>query len=270
MYNGREYHMAESLTLIPVKQDGSSAIFMIRPSGTSQLIGVPAIQTGPAGMHAELESEIDLILLEHDDETPDSEWWEPVVPPGPTTPAKYKLHRIAHKAPPGEDGDTVLNPSDFVNALPGRVPAVNAAGNAFELVAQPFGDRFLPAEVYNSGTDDSNTTLTTIAVDPQDTDCRIEAVGHTIVTGSNCVVDFVARMGNENNGNAIAICHGVGGVERLQFTAMPPRGSADGFDRLPKGQATQVHIRTEKRSGAGTYTTTEATTRVGVWVRPIQ
>lgn len=268
-YNGKEWFRFEGDILIPVDVSTGAPILLLRPGGGSTLINVPAIAQGDPGLSPELEEAINLTLLEHDDPSPDGASWTTITPPGPATGGKYRLNLTMHKPEPGEDGNTVLDPDDFANPAPGKVPAVNAAGDGFELVAQKVGDRYLPAEVHNSGTNDANTTLFVVPVPAQDFDWRPEVEAHTIITGEDVRVDLVARLGNENSGNVVARCVGVASSERLQVTSMPPAGSVDGFDKVLKGNAVNVYVRTELRSGAGTYTTSASSTFGGVRVRPV-
>lgn len=265
-----QYYLFDGQVLMPVDPSTGAAILQLRPQG-GMAVGIPAIEKGDPGKHAQIDPVINVTELEWDDPSPITKSWTTITPPTDTTPGVYRLNDMSRKGRPGDDGDTILNPDDFTDPKAGWVPAVTTDLSGFELVSQKVGDRHLPATINNTGAGNAKSTLAIVSISPgvYDFDYRVEPVGYTIVTqdgGSNVVVDLVARLNGEEDGNIIGMCHGIGGTERLTLLDVPPPGSADAFDRIPAGSGCEVYFRTEQRSGSNSYITSAATTRFKVKV----
>ena len=265
------YYLFEGQVLLPVDPEAGAAVLHLRPQGgISQTI--PAIEKGDPGKHAQIDTAINFTALEPDDATADSASWTEVTPPTDSTPGKWKLNLALHKGAKGDDGDATWDPTDLAETpVAGQIPVVNGDADGFELAAQKVGDEYWPTSIANSGTDDANTTLATIAVEAQDFDWRPEVKAHTIVTqvSGSCTVNLRARLNGETEGNLVADCHGMGGTERLHITSAPPANSADGFNRVLAGNAATIYVRVEKTNGSGTYTTSNSTTLCSVRVCPV-
>lgn len=264
-------YIFEGKILIPVNPETGAPVILLRPEG-GMMLNVPAIEQGTPGKHAQIDTTINFTALEPDDPTEDSASWTVLTPPTDSTPGLYRLNLALHMGAKGDDGDATWDPTDLEETpTAGYVPAVNDVGDGFDLVPQKVGDRYLPASIANSGTDDANTTLTVIAVDAQPFDWRPEVEAQTTVTQvtPSCSVDLIARLNGETTGNIVARCHGIGGTERLSITSAPPAASADTFDKVEAGQAANIYIRVEKQTGSGTYTTSASTTLCAVRVCPL-
>lgn len=266
-----QYYLFEGQVLMPVDPETGMAMVMLRPQGGIG-ISIPAIEKGDPGQHAEIDETINFTALAPDDPTEDSASWSVVTPPTTSTPGKWKLNLALHKGEKGDDGDATWDPTDLEEyPEPGYIPAVNSGADGFELVPQKVGDEYWPASITNSGTNDANTTLCTIAVPSQPFDWRPQVNAQTIVTevSSDVSVDLIARLNGESAGNIVARCSGVGGTERLSVCSAPPAGSADSFNKVLAGNSATIYIRVENQNGSGTYTTSSSTTRASVRVCPV-
>lgn len=267
-YEGEEYRRAEGFTLVPVDGSRGVAIVMLKEDG-GVASGVEAIAQGDPGVHSEIDTTVNLTMLEWDDPTPDSDVFTVLQPANGTDPQIVRLNKVRHKAQPGDDGASVLNPESFGTPVAGRILVVNTEEDGFEYQAQKVGDRYIPATISNSGSGEANTTLAVIAVPAQLFDWRPDIEALTVVTGTDVQVDLVARLNGETAGNVVGRCYGVASTERLTLTSAPPAGSSDTFDKVAAGVAANIYIRTELQSGAGTYTTSASTTICAVKVRPV-
>lgn len=274
-FNDAEYYKGEGVTLIPVDPTTGVAIFMIKRDG-GIASGVVGIEQGDPGVHAEIDSTINFTALDPDDPTEDSASWTELTPGSGSTPQVSRLNLALHKGEPGDDGSTSID-LDTIDgtAAAGKIIKANSDADGFDWAFEKVGGRFIPASadsVANSGSGDDNSTLTTIGIPAQNTDCRVMPVGYTIVTyngGTDVRVDLVARLNGETGGNIVGRCQGIGGTERLMLAPISPAGSADTFDKVSAGNAATVYIRTEKQGGANGYTTSKSTTLLGVWVIPV-
>lgn len=267
-YEGEEYRRAEGFVLVPVDGSRGVAIVMLKEDG-GVVSGVEAVAQGDPGVHSEIDTTVNLTMLEWDDPTPDSDSFTEIQPASGSNPQIVRLNKVRHKAQPGDDGASVLNPASFGTPTADDILVVNAAEDGFEYQAQMVGDRYLPADLNNSGTGDANTTLAVIQVPAQRFDWRPLVEAHTVISGTDVRVDLLARLAGETAGNVVARCRGVASTERLALASAPPAGSSDTFDKVAAGVAANIYIRTELQSGAGTYTTSEADTWAAVWVRPV-
>lgn len=266
-----QYYLFEGQVLMPVDPETGMAMVMLRPQGGIG-VSIPAIEKGDPGQHAEIDETINFTALEPGDPTEDSASWTEVVPPSTSTPGKWKLNLALHKGEKGDNGDATWDPEDLEEyPEAGYIPAVNGDADGFELVPQKVGDEYWPASITNSGTNDANTTLCTIAVPSQPFDWRPQVNAQTTVTevSSDVSVDLIARLNGESAGNIVGRCFGTGGTERLTITSAPPAGSADGFNKVLAGNSATIYVRVEKQTGSGTYTTSSSTTVASVRVCPV-
>lgn len=269
--DGQYYHF-EGIVDIPVDPTTGVAVLLLRPQGGSAGEGVPAIEDGAPGVHAELAEEINFTELAYDDPTPASAAFTTLTPPTTSTPGVYKLNLALHAGDPGEDGTTSID-IDSVDgdAAAGKLIRVNSAVDGFEFASSGIADRWIPTTVNNTATGNPSSTLAVVSIpsNTYDFDWRPIVHAQTIVTpdGSNVSVDLVARLNGETSGNIIGRCFGVGGVkERLTITSAPPPGSAGGFDKVLANAAATIHLRTERQTGSNTYTTSASTTLFSVQV----
>lgn len=213
----------------------------------------------------------DFTALENDDPTPDSASLSLVAPATAVAGPVYRLTLSLHKGPAGEDGTAVLDLDSYGTPLPKKILVVNDTSDDLEYASQKVGDRFIPATV-SSATSQTSFTKCQIPVDAQDFDWRPEVEGQTTVTpnGSDCRVDLIARLNDETTGHDVARGFGIAGAtERINFTAGPPAGSADSYDRVAAGDDATIFIRVERQSGSNTFDTSSSTSRFSVKPIPI-
>jgi hypothetical protein len=272
IYNGVDYWMYDGLVLVPVDPTTGAAILLLKPNGGSIISGVPAIADGQDGASPIFqEGPIDFDELAHGDPTPGG---ISVVQISPGPPPVYALTGALHSGADGAPGTTTISLAGVGGtAAAGKIIKVNAGATGFDFDYMRIAERYIPSVISNTGSGNPDSTLATVPITNKSWDYRILVTGHTIVTesgGSDVVVDLMARLNDEDSGNVVAECHGIGGTERLVFSSAPPAGAAASFDRVMAGSGTvNVYIRTEQRSGSNSYTTTNSTSRFAVWAIPI-
>lgn len=255
-YNGIEYYQAEGMFLVPVDPSTGVAIIMLKRDGGIGS-GFSAIETGPPGMHAEIDETINFTALAWDDPTPDSASWTELAPPSESSPGVYRLNLALHTGEPGTDGASVLNPASFGTPVAKRMIVVKSDLSGFEFQAQKVADRYLPAAITESGPAQANSTLAPISIPALPFDWRPHIEAHSIKNGADTLVDLVARLNGETGGNVVARCRGIAATERLTIVSAPQLPASDTFDKVLAGQPATIHIRTELQSGAGSYITTD-------------
>lgn len=267
-----QYYQAEGKFLIPVDPSSGAAIIMLRPEGGIG-VGFTAVEKGDPGKHAEIDETTVFTPLAWDDPTPASFSWTPITPPTDTTPGVWRAVVALHEGKPGDNGDTVLDPSDFEGAAAGKFPVVNADVDGFELQSQKVGSLWIPATVNSTPSGNPNYTLATRSIPAQDFDYRLRVLGSSIITGTGADVrvDLVARLNDESGGNIVARAIGMAGQNPPphKFDPLPPAGSPLDYYKVPKGQPAMIYIRAERQSGSETFTTSAATSLFGVEVVPL-
>jgi hypothetical protein len=251
---------------VPVDWVPGSQMFIAVASGGGSG-NFPAAIQGDPGEPPDLTSAVVLTVLEPDDPTSDSSSWVE------TSPGVYQEHRTIHKGAKGDDGDTVLDVTDFGTPLPGKIVVVNADSDALEYQTQKVGDRYWPASIANTPSGNVAYTLCSVAVAAQDFDWRPTVSGQTVVTGTgaNVRVDVIARLNNETSGNIVGRGFGVAGVgpATVGLSAGPPAGSASTYDKVSAGAGATIYLRVERQSGTDTFTTSGSTTHFSVRATPI-
>lgn len=265
-----QYRQAEAKLLLPVDPSGV-AMIMVKPDGGAIGVGVTAVEKGDPGVHAELDTAINFNALEPGDPTPDSASFSVLVPPTTTTPGKWKLNLALHKGAKGDDGNTVLEPTDFGTPASGQILQVKSDLSAFELVAQRIPEVCYPGAVANTPSGNPNYTLCPIPIPARPYARRLRPVGHTVVTGeaADVRVDLIARLNSETGGNIVGRCHGIAQTERLQFSPGKAAGLADGYDTIAANAAATVYIRCERQAGTSTFVTSATTSLFSVEVLPL-
>ncbi|ORX21597.1 hypothetical protein [Mycobacterium xenopi] len=267
-----QYYQFDGQILIPVDPSTGVSMLILRPQG-GIAVGVPPIEKGDPGVHAEIDEAIDFTALAWDDPTPDSASFTTITPPTDTTPGVYKLKLALHKGEPGQDGTTHIDLDSIGGTkAAGKLIKVNADVDGFEYTFERVAERYFPTTINNVGQGNPTSTLTVVPIPARGWDRRVRVHAQTIVTptGPNVAVDLVARLNGETNGNIVARCFGIGGAkERLQLTPGPPAGSADAYDWIPAGTPANIYLRTEQQSGSDSYTASAATTLCSVETQPI-
>lgn len=257
---------------IPKEWDPTSNMFIA--------VGVPdggvgffdAIAQGDDGVTPVLESVINFATLPHDDPTPAFASFTL------TAPNTYRLNLGLHEGDPGADNVVVLDLNAYGTPVYKKVLVVNATADDLEYQTQLVGDWYNAATIANTPSGNTGYTLASIPVPAQDFDWRPHVEGQSIVTGTgtNVVVDLIARLDNATSGNEVGRAFGspeLSATTHVHPTQVlssgPPTGSADGYDRIAAGAAATIHLRAERQSGDETFTTTDATTRFRVKVDPV-
>lgn len=261
--DGEEYWIVECL--VPKESDPERGAYIFFAKPMAGVTGIAGLIKGDAGKHTIIDPAIDFTALEYSDPTPDSADFVETVPGSDTTSQKVKLHLALHKGKPGDDGDTVLTPSDYGTPNAKDVLQVNDAGSGFELVQQRVVRSHWPGSLSNAP---AGTTATfqigviSIAAGVYKAPYRLHInAGATVIgSSSDLKVDIVARLG-ATDGPIIGYGAGIAGIQtqRTIVISGPPAGtSASNADYFAAGgAASTVYLMSEKKSGAATYSTTE-------------
>lgn len=262
--DGQEYWVVE--TLVPKESDPERGayIFFAKPlMGTS---GIAGLVQGDPGPWTEFLEEVPVTELANNDPTPVGASITVTQPGGPGVPQRVQLSLALRTGKDGEDGDATWDPTDLdPTPTAGTIPAVNSAGDGFDLVPQKAVRAHWPGSVTNAP---GGTTATyqlgvvNIAAGTYADPYRLHInAGATVIgSSSDLKVDIVARLGAAD-GPIIGYGHGVAGVQtqRTVVISGPPAGtSASNADYFAAGgAAATVYLMAEKKSGAATYQTTE-------------
>lgn len=270
-FGGQEYWQVATLSLIAKESDPNAGVYFFvgTPDGGIGTVG-PLVQ-GTPGKHAEIDTDINFTALEATDVTADSASWTEITPPDDDTPGVYQLNLALHKGAKGDDGDTVLDPTDYTAAAT-QILAVNSGATDFEAIDQKVCQVYRPTTISNTGAATANNTLATVPIDAKTYDRRLIPFAYTIVTGntgSDVTVDLLARIGDASTGDIIGRCPGLGGAkDRLILVPALPTNEFD-YELLAATNTTNVYFRVEKQGGADDYTTSSTTTRCGVLAVPV-
>lgn len=198
--------------------------------------------------------------MDPDDVTPEFASWNTIAP------NVYQLSLGLKRGQKGDDGDNVLDPADYGTPVSGRLLRVKSTLDGFELIAPKVGDRAnIPATILAVGTGNPAFTLCQIGFDAQPFDWRPHIEGQTVATGTSAdvAINLVARLGTtgigtpETTGPLVGQGFGVPGIgpTNLVFSRAGIPGSSPTYDKVLAGNTATVYVRTERRAGAGTYTT---------------
>lgn len=277
VFNGKEYWQVESMTLLEKDPAGGVLYLVGVPSGSNGSVG-PLVR-GENGLPPILHPDEIVTEIEWDDPTPVSSTWQMVDPGNEVNGPIYQRTTLQRKGPPGEPGDTVLDPSDYDNPLGGQILVVSTDGTQFVGGFQKVGDRYIPATLNQTGGGQATFTLGSVVIPPQPSDWRPEchAAAEITGTGPDVSVDLIARLGTngilnpETAGNVVGRAMGSRGQYPPIHTMVPgpPAGSADGYDRVLAGNNAVIYLRAERQSGADSFITTAARTLFWVKVNPI-
>lgn len=272
--NGVEYLVIDTAQFrVPLDFDPTSNVFIAVAAPTGGVGNFPALVKGDPGKHAEIDADIDLIALEYNDPTPDGASWTTTTAPTDSVAGVYKLTITLHKGPPGTSGTMVLDPNDYGTPVYKKILAVNSSIDGFEYVSQKAGDLYLPASINSVPSGNASYTLAQVSIPGQGFDWRPTVYGQTIITGTGAdvQVDLVARLNGEASGNIVGRAFGRAGATPPPHVLVSgsPAGSADSYNKVAAGAAATVHLRTERQTGADTYTTSSATSSFAVKVNPI-
>ncbi|WP_078345128.1 hypothetical protein [Mycobacteroides chelonae] len=272
-FNGIRYRQAQGLMLVPESGTGA-AIVMLKEDG-GVMGGVSAVEQGPPGQPAGLDSAIALTPLAPGDTTPDSAYFELIAPPTETTPGKWKMHLALHTGKDGLPGTMVWNPLDLsTTPKAGWLPVVKSSLDGFELVPQKIPEVFYPGTISNIGSGNVKGTMAPFNIPARPWARRIRAQGFAVVTGeaADVRVNLLARLNGEEDGNIVGRCIGIAQVDRLALAPGKPIQDgtlADGYDTIAAGASATVHIRCERTAGTSTYTAPAAMAQFSVEAWPL-
>jgi len=255
--DGEDYWVIECLVPKESDPERGAYIFFAKPLGG--VSGIAGLIKGDPGDPAKfIEGPVDFTELAHEDPTT-AEWEIVEVSPG-----QYTLRGSLHAGPPGKDGDTVLNPTDYSQTpSAGQILAVNSTGDAFELVEPRAGALHWPASVTEAtaGTTSSHQlAVITVSAGTYRTAWRPQPLAAVTVTGSSSdiAVDIVARLG-ATNGPVIGRGKSIPGVQtqRVILHPAPDAGTnpADTSYYVAAGAAATIYLMAEKVDGSATYGT---------------
>lgn len=262
--DGQEYWVIP--TLVPKESDPERGAYIFYAKPLDGMSGLPGLVQGDPGPWTEILEEVNVTPLEYTDPTPDSMSFTVTQPGGPGTPQRVQLNATQRKGQKGDDGASVWDPTDLTaEPVTGTVPAVNSAGDGFDLVQPKVVRSHWPASLSNApGGTTATYTLGTIAVaagtyqNPWRP--HINAGGTVIGSTADIKVDIVARLGAAD-GPIVGYGHGVAGVQtqRTSVESGPPAGTSatDGDYFVAAGAGATIYLMAEKKSGAATYSTTD-------------
>ena len=270
----KEYWEVDGKFRVAKESDPNAQVLILIGTPNGGIANVGPLVQGDPGQHAEIDEEIVITdVLEYEDATPDSMSWTTITPPTEDTPGVYQLNTTYRKGPKGDDGDTVLDPEDYAETpVAGQILAVKGDLSAFELVSPKPITRHVPATINSVPSGNANYTMATISIDAKTHDYRPIVFAHTIRvgTGADVAVDLVCRMGGATDGDIVARCIGLPGVtDRLTIVSALAAGSGDSFDKVTAGNAKNFHLRTERSTGADTYTASNTVTFFQIWAVPV-
>lgn len=262
------WYIAECQALIPVGPETGVAQILLRPKGGIG-IGFTAIEQGEPGAAATIqEGPITFTELAYDDPTAGGLTVTEI------SPGVYAFSGQLHKGAPGDDGVTGIDLETITGTpLAGKLIRVNSALDGFDFGYERIPFRISPGSISNTSSSNPQSTLTSFSVSSNTVhfDWRPMVVGCQPVIqsgGSDVIVDLVARLNGETDGDIVAFCPGMGGSERLIFSPGPPTGSSDSLDKVTANAAATVHVRTEQRTGANSYTTSNSLASFTLWGIP--
>lgn len=271
--DGREYLVIEVAQFrVPLEWDPSSNMFFAVAAPDGGLGNFPALVQGDDGETPDIDSTINFTPLAWNDPTPDSASWTAL---GGNV---YRLNLALHQGPQGEPGAFNLEDADNLvgTMTPGRIIAVNLAGDGFEYVPQKVGDEYWPSLINNTPSGNPAFTLCAVPVPPQPFAWRPDVSGWCVIegTGPNVQVDLVARLNDAAAGPVLGRGRWRAGVstdpmQPAVLTSGPPPGSPPDYNRVEAGAPATIYLRAERQSGSNTFTTSASATWFNVKVRPI-
>jgi hypothetical protein len=274
--NGVDYLTINTAQLrIPLDWDPSSAVFVAvaapngaLPYGTA---GFPALVAGPAGTAAAFSSAVNFSGLAWDDPTADYAYLTE------TSPGVWQLSLGVHDGSPAlANIFKILQAADMNlhNLVAGAQLVVNNLTNGITLQMPQVGDQFLPALIKSISAGNPFATLTSISIPAMPWDWRPHIGGHGLVQGTgvgNVLVNLVARLNDEINGNIVGIAKQLPGLKQaihVLVSGSPP-GSAANYNVVPAGTPATIFLRAEQQSGADSFTINAGDVHFTVDVKPV-
>lgn len=256
---------------IPLDWDPSSNMFFAVSYPDGGIGNFTALAKGDTGDVPTLNLPITLTELDPADTTPASASFTEV------SPDTYTMSLALHKGAKGDNGDTVLLPSDYGTSgayQAGDFLVVNSALSAFSFTPQRVGDRYVPATINATPSGNAAYELCTVSIPPQRFAYRPWVEGFCEITGTSAdvKVDLVARLGpSATGGNIIGRATQRAGQYPAThiLSSGPPAGSVPAYDLVAANTSMVIYFRAERASGSGTFTTSPTTTGFSVRVMPV-
>lgn len=274
--DGKRYLVIDVAKLrVPLEWDPSSNVFIAVAAPTGGVLDYPALVQGDDGAPPDIDNDIDFTELDPDDPTAAFASWTE------TGPNAYKLTLGMHGGTKGDDGDNVLDPSDYGTPLPGKMLVVDAPTTGFTFITPKVGDWYYPVSYNNIGSGNPTATLTSVSIPAQDFAWRPFPVGQALITGTGAdvAVDLLCRLGHtgittpETAGNIVGRAIGSVGVSPpaavISAGRPPPPTGNDAYDTVDAGLDAIIYLRAERRTGADTFTVSGTNTTFKVKVDPI-
>jgi len=269
--DGKQYLVVDVAKFrIPLDWDPSSNMFFAVSYPDGGIGNFTALAKGDTGDIPTLNTAITLTELDPTDTTPASASFTEV------SPDTYTMSLALHKGAKGDDGDTVLLPSDYGTSgtyQAGDYLVVNSALTAFSFTPQRVGDRYVPATIVATPSGNAAYTLCSVSIGPQRFPYRPWVEGFCEITGTSAdvKVDLVARINSATSGNIVGTATQRAGQYPAThiLSSGPPAGSASTYDRIEANTSAVIYLRAERVSGSGTFTTSITTTGFSVRVMPI-
>ncbi|ULN72304.1 hypothetical protein [Mycolicibacterium smegmatis] len=258
----KEYWVVECL--VPKESDPERGAYIFFAKPLQGITGIAGLIKGDPGKHTIIDTTIDNVPLDYDDPTPDFMEFVEIQPGSDTQSQIVQLRASQRAGAPGQDGDTVLDPSDFDGGSAGDVIALNDEEDGFELVPQRVGGMHWAASLSNATAGTTATAqIGVITVQAgtylfpwrPDVDAAVTVTGST----SDIAVDLVARLGS-TTGPIVGLGKAVPGVQtqRVVLQSGPETGesASDSDLYVAAGEAAAIYLMAEKVGGSATYSTT--------------
>ena len=232
--------------------------------------GWPALAKGDPGFPPTLELN-SFVELDADDPTPASAALNLLVPATEISGPVFGLDLVLHRGATGEAGTVELDPSDYGTAALGKVMAVAAGLETFELVYPKYGGLHFPASISSApggSTAEYTMGVISIAAGVYNNDWRPDPRGNAVIVGSNSDVrvDLIVRLNDETGGAIVGRgCGQVAAKWQPNIIAYPETGTGI----VPAGDAATLYFRTKKISGSGTYGASNSDARFSMIAHPV-
>jgi hypothetical protein len=267
--DGKEWLVIDAKVRVPLDWDPSSNVFIAIAAPTGGVLNYPVLVQGDPGDTPSLDTTINFTALEWDDATPEFASWTE------TSPDVYRLNLGLRNGEPGATGAVALLDSTDLSGTPtaDKLIAVNDSATGVEFVTMKVGNRYYPTAYNNTPSGNPAYTLTQVGIEAVDYDRTVEPHAACIVAGtsSDVRVDLYARLNGETGGNIVGRAMGGTGVAPATHTMIPrlPAGASADYDLIPAGETATVHLRAERQTGTGTFTTSGTDTDFYVKVNPV-
>jgi len=267
--DGKNYLVIDVAKLrIPLDWDPNSNVFIAVAAPTGGVMDYPALVQGDPGVTPDIDTVINFTALSPTDPTPESASWTE------TAPNVYKLNLALRNGAAGADGTALLNLASYGTAVAGKILVVNPAATSFVYQTQKVGDRYFPTTLISTPSGNAAFTLGVVSIGPLDFDWRPEphaGCKRIAGTASDVQVDLIARLNGEAAGNIVGRGWSDPGTTPPPCIMIPgpPAGSADTYDKVSAGATATIHLRAERQSGTGTFTTAATDTKFWVKANPI-